>query len=757
MISLFFHFKNKFRRFIVLKIRISKIMSAVISCVMFMALFIPQNSMKTLAICCRKDGFDKSRYTLTGNMAEDVATIAKSQKGRFCDDFGYTGVDWGAWCDEFVADCIENAGGDSSIVAHGGTVADFANKMMQRGAVRVTTPQTGDLVFFTYSHVEIVTKVVNGVVYSAGGNNNDPNTNTYHNGGCCAGEHRASSISYYLRPNYIASNNGNTFFDFWGVENGVTVNDTYKIWFKQVGLGDRSNTDVNLYIDGKESSNCLGTIYQDENGFFSYELDTTHYSSGQHTVYAVFRNTSGTELWVSRDLIFEKNYFFDFWGVDDEITVGDEYKVWLKQVGLGDSTNSDVNIYIDGKATENHLMTLYQDENGYFSYTLNTIAYGNGEHTIYAVFRNTAGKEIWVERSINIESNSFFGFWGVDDGITVDGEYKVWLKQVGLGDNTNSEVNIYIDGKAAENHLSILHPDDNGFYSFELNTLNYANGEHILYAVFRNTSDVEIWESKTIRIGNPDIAIDHLSGEDGKINISGWIADGVDWTSSCEAYIYIGEDCISHFVADTPSDDVGNHRYSEVINTKYYGDITLKIDAVDPVRGTIRMVYRDVTVTPMKPQLAIDHLSGGIGEISISGWAADSYDLTTTCEVNLYIGDDCIAHFAADTPSDDVGNHRYSKVIKTNYYGEQTLRVEAIDPDRNTSINISKDVTIGFLQGDCNNDGEFSLSDVVFLQKWLLAVPDTELANWQAADLCEDGRLDVFDLCLMKRMLVENS
>lgn len=61
------------------------------------------------------------------------------------------------------------------------------------------------------------------------------------------------------------------------------------------------------------------------------------------------------------------------------------------------------------------------------------------------------------------------------------------------------------------------------------------------------------------------------------------------------------------------------------------------------------------------------------------------------------------------------------------------------------------------IKGDCNNDGEFSVADVVLLQKWLLATPDVELNNWKAADLCDDGRLDVFDLCLMKRMLVENS
>lgn len=57
--------------------------------------------------------------------------------------------------------------------------------------------------------------------------------------------------------------------------------------------------------------------------------------------------------------------------------------------------------------------------------------------------------------------------------------------------------------------------------------------------------------------------------------------------------------------------------------------------------------------------------------------------------------------------------------------------------------------------GDVNDDGVFNVSDAVLLQKWLLAVPNTELANWKAADFCEDDRLDVFDLCLMKRALVE--
>ncbi|MDE6666577.1 MAG: hypothetical protein K2K14_10415 [Ruminococcus sp.] len=59
------------------------------------------------------------------------------------------------------------------------------------------------------------------------------------------------------------------------------------------------------------------------------------------------------------------------------------------------------------------------------------------------------------------------------------------------------------------------------------------------------------------------------------------------------------------------------------------------------------------------------------------------------------------------------------------------------------------------LMGDINDDGVFNIADVVTMQKWLLAVPDITLVNWKAGDIDDDNRLDVFDLCLMKRMLIE--
>ena len=56
-------------------------------------------------------------------------------------------------------------------------------------------------------------------------------------------------------------------------------------------------------------------------------------------------------------------------------------------------------------------------------------------------------------------------------------------------------------------------------------------------------------------------------------------------------------------------------------------------------------------------------------------------------------------------------------------------------------------------RGDANADGDFNIADVVVLQNWLLGRKNAKLADWQAADLCKDGKLNVFDLCLMKKEL----
>ena len=255
------------------------------------------NTLTVSAICCRKDGFDKSRYTLTGNVAQDVATIAKSQAGRTCSDFGYSGVDYGAWCDEYVADCLENAGCDDSIVAHGGTVADFEKKMRKRGAVVVSSPQPGDLLFFSWSHVEIVTRVEGGTVYCAGGNNQGK---TYP-GGRCAGERNAQSVAnsmggsirLYLRPNYKGVNpNPPTNLSISSDKTAYKVGESINFSFSYSNA-----TDVYILIDangvrvepwanvtGKTSYSCTFN----EPGYYVYRLYAVNEYGTPATEWKVF-------------------------------------------------------------------------------------------------------------------------------------------------------------------------------------------------------------------------------------------------------------------------------------------------------------------------------------------------------------------------------------------------------------------------------------------------------------------------------------
>lgn len=103
----------------------------------------------------------------------------------------------------------------------------------------------------------------------------------------------------------------------------------------------------------------------------------------------------------------------------------------------------------------------------------------------------------------------------------------------------------------------------------------------------------------------------------------------------------------------------------------------------------------------------------------------------------------------------------YQEVINADNVNGLTIENNVIRDCENYFIgehckNVKVESNAFLTKGDVNADGEFNVVDVVILQKWLLAVPDTKLADWKSADLCSDNRLDVFDLCMMKREILKN-
>ena len=61
------------------------------------------------------------------------------------------------------------------------------------------------------------------------------------------------------------------------------------------------------------------------------------------------------------------------------------------------------------------------------------------------------------------------------------------------------------------------------------------------------------------------------------------------------------------------------------------------------------------------------------------------------------------------------------------------------------------------VKGDVNQDGQFNVADIVCMQRWLLADPSAQMssAGYTCSNFCIDNRMDVFDLCLAKRELIE--
>lgn len=85
-------------------------------------------------------------------------------------------------------------------------------------------------------------------------------------------------------------------------------------------------------------------------------------------------------------------------------------------------------------------------------------------------------------------------------------------------------------------------------------------------------------------------------------------------------------------------------------------------------------------------------------------------------------------------------------------YGEENSAAQKYAEDNDIAF---YPVEVSVISGDVNSNGEFNVSDVVMFQKWMTG--SGNLTNWKAGDLNNDNVLNVFDLCLMRRLLIYGS
>ena len=195
----------------------------------------------------------------------------------------------------------------------------------------------------------------------------------------------------------------------------------------------------------------------------------------------------------------------------------------------------------------------------------------------------------------------------------------------------------------------------------------------------------------------------------------------------------------------------GNIIYSNVAkypcaNYKLHEEI--KIDAADRISLDKDML--DDLGNTYAIELEYESATGYPPVIALQKWSS-APSIWHTVQPFYFNGDKAV--FLAEDISSalkqlNVSISELDGIAITAYSGEITLK--------NAEI-LTKSDKIQSVKGDVNADGEFSVADVVLLQKWLLAVSEIQLSDWKAADLCEDGTLNVFDLCMMKYELINES
>lgn len=92
--------------------------------------------------------------------------------------------------------------------------------------------------------------------------------------------------------------------------------------------------------------------------------------------------------------------------------------------------------------------------------------------------------------------------------------------------------------------------------------------------------------------------------------------------------------------------------------------------------------------------------------------------------------------------------------LTDNYYWQDVIEITVqsdLSEDTGSTVHYKDFVCI---DGDSNDDGNFSIADVVMLQKYLFSEESMCERQGYASDLNSDDIIDIFDLCLSKQKLI---
>lgn len=310
---------------------------------------------KAYATQSRTDNFYKT-YTLTGNAADDIVSVALAQAGRTTASLGYTED----WCADFVSDCAALAGASAAIPLYG-ECTGLRQRILAAGGKVVNTPQKGDLVFYycakkrNYAHVGIMKSQthsiqgnVNGIVYDNITMTGDYTYRDAHN----------DASPTYVRPNYgtgikpIGGMSVTPLKGCFATGESIIITWTTAENAEKYGLTVRNTLGVDVfdqYVTG--NSKNIGELAEGD-----YTVMMTPYGgSGRGAMvtssFSVKKSSSPVIKDVQFKLIDKKDGFVIYIYATDDIRVNHiSLDIWTEKNGKDDmETRSAVMSYLNGE------------------------------------------------------------------------------------------------------------------------------------------------------------------------------------------------------------------------------------------------------------------------------------------------------------------------------------------------------------------------------------------------------------------------
>lgn len=249
-----------------------KILKSVICILIIFSLMIPME-LPVYATQNRTSNYSRA-FTLSGNGADDIVSVAKAQVGKTGSQLGYSEE----WCADFVSDCAALAN-QGNVIPRDGYCPNLQSNIIRAGGkpVSISSAQKGDIVFYGpggANHVEIVYANNNGRISTIGGNSGS--------GSSCYSRsvrdhsYQTMTITKVLRPNYASARAilPGTVDTSWNVPTNVTAS-------RRISTYDQyGNVESNHYID--PGDNCyISEVYT--NGFVKIQYPV---SRGKRWAYA---------------------------------------------------------------------------------------------------------------------------------------------------------------------------------------------------------------------------------------------------------------------------------------------------------------------------------------------------------------------------------------------------------------------------------------------------------------------------------------